>query len=112
LFSHFETNYFGAYRLTQTFIPLLREMPHSRIVNISSVAGKLGPPFSSMYSSSKYAMEGWSESLRLELRKFNIHVTLINPGNQQQKKTLDFLFLFVLQRIHSNGDLPNGQQIN
>jgi NAD(P)-dependent dehydrogenase (short-subunit alcohol dehydrogenase family) len=77
----FDTNFFGLVEVTQNIIPLMRERGSGRIINISSTSGLIGFPALSSYVASKYALEGYSESLRLELKPFNIDVILIEPGS-------------------------------
>ena len=76
----FETNVFGAVRVTQAVLPGMRERRRGRILNMSSIAGKIASPLMGPYASSKFALEGLSDSLRLELAPFGIHVVLIEPG--------------------------------
>ncbi len=76
----FETNVFGVLRITQAILPHMRERRSGRILMISSVAGLVSPPTYGAYSSSKHALEGLSNSLRLELYPFGIEVILIEPG--------------------------------
>src|SRR5215467_3244424 len=76
----FETNVFGVLRVTQAVLPSMRARRSGRILMISSVAGLVSPPTYGAYSSSKHALEGLSNSLRLELHPFNIAVVLIEPG--------------------------------
>ena len=76
----FETNLFGVVRVTQAVLPAMRARRSGRILMISSVAGLVSPPTYGAYSSSKHALEGLSNSLRLELYPFNIEVILIEPG--------------------------------
>lgn len=76
----FEVNLFGAARLTQLVLPAMRKKQAGRIINISSLAGKMYAPFGSWYHASKHALEGWSDCLRLELAQFNIDVVIIEPG--------------------------------
>lgn len=76
----FETNFFGIIKLIQSALPIMRKQGYGRIVNISSLAGRIGFPLSSAYVSSKFALEGLVESLRYEVQPFGIHVTLIEPG--------------------------------
>ncbi|MDG4657015.1 oxidoreductase [Ectobacillus antri] len=79
----FETNFFGAISVTQAVLPLMRKRQSGYIINMSSISGLIGFPGLSPYVASKHALEGWSESLRLELRPFGIHVVLIEPGSFQ-----------------------------
>lgn len=76
----FETNFFGAVRVIQRVLPEMRERRRGRIVNMSSVAGRLVIPLYGPYSGSKFALEGMSDALRLELHPFGIYVVLIEPG--------------------------------
>ena len=76
----FETNLFGVLRVTQAVLPGMRERRSGRIVMLSSVAGLVTPPTYGAYSSSKHALEGLSNALRLELYPFGIEVVLIEPG--------------------------------
>jgi NAD(P)-dependent dehydrogenase (short-subunit alcohol dehydrogenase family) len=76
----FETNVFGVLRVTQAVLPGMRQRRSGRIVMLSSVAGLVSPPTYGAYSSSKHALEGLSNALRLELYPFNIAVVLIEPG--------------------------------
>ncbi len=77
----FETNLFGAISITQLVLPYMREQQSGKIINISSISGQVAFPGLSPYVSSKYALEGWSESLRLEIKPFGIDVALIEPGS-------------------------------
>jgi len=77
----FETNLFGAISITRLVLPYMRKQRIGKIINISSISGQVGFPGLSPYVSSKYALEGWSESLRLELKAFGIDVALIEPGS-------------------------------
>ncbi|EKN67562.1 short chain dehydrogenase [Neobacillus bataviensis LMG 21833] len=79
----FETNFFGVIAVTQAILPFLRANGNGRIINISSISGRMGFPGLSAYVSSKHALEGYSESLRLELKPFGIDVSLIEPGSYQ-----------------------------
>lgn len=76
----FETNLFGAISITQLVLPYMREQKSGKIINIS-ISGQVGFPGLSPYVSSKYALEGWSESLRLEVKPFGIDVALVEPGS-------------------------------
>src|SRR5712692_2225019 len=76
----FETNFFGVLRVTQALLPHMRQRRRGRILMMSSVSGFLTPPTQGAYSSSKHALEGLSNALRLELYPFGIDVVLIQPG--------------------------------
>ena len=76
----FEVNVFGLARLTQLVTPHMREQASGRIVNISSIGGKYYEPFGAWYHATKFAVEGFSDSLRMELKPFGIDVVLIEPG--------------------------------
>lgn len=76
----FEANFFGAVRMVHATLPGMLERGSGRIVNISSVLGRIGTPFNGAYVSSKYALEGLSESLNIELSPFGVRVCLVEPG--------------------------------
>ena len=76
----FETNFFGIIKLIQKVLPLMRKQRSGRIINVSSLAGRIGLPLVSAYVSSKFALEGLSESLKYEVQDFGIYVILIEPG--------------------------------
>jgi NAD(P)-dependent dehydrogenase (short-subunit alcohol dehydrogenase family) len=76
----FETNVFGWQELTNLVVPVMRRQGYGRIIQNSSVLGLVSLPFRGAYNASKYAIEGLSDTLRLELRGSNIHVSLIEPG--------------------------------
>ncbi|RDJ32518.1 MAG: SDR family NAD(P)-dependent oxidoreductase [Crenarchaeota archaeon] len=78
--AQFETNFFGIIRLIQQVAPIMRKQGDGFIVNISSVAGKIGFPGSPAYISSKFALEGLSECLRYELGQFGVKTIIIEPG--------------------------------
>lgn len=76
-----EVNVFGLARLTQLVIPHMREQGSGRIVNLASIAGKLALYFGGWYHVSKFAVEGFSDALRMELKPFGIDVVIIEPGS-------------------------------
>ena len=76
----FETNFFGAVAVTKAALPTMRSQRSGHIIMVSSIGGLLGSVTVSSYSASKHALEGWSESLRLELNSLGIKVVLIEPG--------------------------------
>lgn len=79
----FETNFFGVVSVTRAVLPTMRKQGSGKIINISSVSGKFGFPTLGPYVASKFALEGFSESLRLEMRPFGIDVILVEPGAYQ-----------------------------
>ena len=76
----FETNFFSIIRMIQKIAPVMRKQKSGNIVNVSSVAGRIGFPVTPAYISSKFALEGLSECLRFELGSFGINVIIIEPG--------------------------------
>ncbi len=78
--AQFETNFFGVVRTLHAVIPIMRKQKSGTIVNVSSVAGRIGFPVSPAYISSKFALEGLSESMRYELSPFGINTIIIEPG--------------------------------
>jgi len=76
----FETNFFGYHELTRQVIPVMRRQGHGRIVNCSSVLGISTIPWRGAYSATKYALEGYTDTLRLEMRDTPIKIILIEPG--------------------------------
>jgi len=80
MFAQFNVNVFGVLRMCKAVIPIMRENQDGIIINISSFLGKIGLPLLTLYNSSKYAVEGITDSLRYELKDFNIRVHSIMPG--------------------------------
>jgi NAD(P)-dependent dehydrogenase (short-subunit alcohol dehydrogenase family) len=78
--AQFETNYFGVVRMVNAVLPLMRGSRHGHIVNVSSLVGRAAIPFLGHYSASKHALEAYSEALSHELKPFDIHVSLVEPG--------------------------------
>lgn len=76
----FETNFFGTIRLIKAIVPIMRKQGNGTIVNISSMVGRFGVPLNSAYVSSKFAVEGLSESISFELEEYGIRVIVIEPG--------------------------------
>jgi NAD(P)-dependent dehydrogenase (short-subunit alcohol dehydrogenase family) len=89
----FETNLFGLLRVCRAILPKMREQGSGTIVNISSLAGRIGLPYQGMYSATKFAVEGLTEALRMEVKLFRIKVVLIEPG--------DFRTGFTSNRVHT-----------
>ena len=76
-----ETNFWGAVRIVNAVLPIFRNQGGGRLLLTSSIGGVLGIPYQAFYSASKFALEGYAESLAYEVEPFKIHVTLIEPGN-------------------------------
>jgi NAD(P)-dependent dehydrogenase (short-subunit alcohol dehydrogenase family) len=76
----FDTNFFGAAAVTRAFLPILRRQGFGHIVMVSSISGRMGFPGVGSYSASKFALEGWTETLRYELKALGIQVILVEPG--------------------------------
>ena len=91
----FNVNVFGAIRMTRAVVPHMRKQKSGRIINISSIAGKMVTPVNGSYAASKFALEALSDALRWELNPFNIQVILIEPG--AIKTNFD-------QTVHTYGD--------
>jgi NAD(P)-dependent dehydrogenase (short-subunit alcohol dehydrogenase family) len=77
----FETLFWGTVRVVQAALPVMRHQQRGRIVLMSSICGLLGIPFQAFYAASKFALEGYGESLAYEVSPFGIEVTLVEPGN-------------------------------
>ena len=76
----FDVNIFGLASLTKKVIPIMRAQESGKIINLSSMGGRLYTPFGAWYHATKHALEGWSDCLRIELKEFGINVVLIEPG--------------------------------
>ncbi|MBM3934731.1 MAG: SDR family oxidoreductase [SAR202 cluster bacterium] len=76
----FETNYFAAFRLIKHVLPGMIERRSGHIINMSSIVGRMGTPFNGAYVSTKWALEGMSESLRTEVWPFGVRVSVVEPG--------------------------------
>lgn len=94
-----DTNFYGTVNVCSVVVPYFRNQRSGKIINMSSVGGIMGLPFQGFYSASKFAVEGYSEALSLELHKFGIKVTIIEPG--------DFSTGFTANRIVSKQTLEN-----
>jgi NAD(P)-dependent dehydrogenase (short-subunit alcohol dehydrogenase family) len=81
--AQFDVNFFGTVRVCHAVLPVMRSQNAGYIVNIGSIGGVIAIPFQGFYSASKFALEGLSESLRIEVRPFGIHVVVIEPGDHR-----------------------------
>jgi len=100
----FETNFFGTFRVCKAVLPAMRRKRDGTIINMSSIAGIIALPYQAIYSASKFAIEGMTEGLRMEVQPFGIRVVLLEPG--------DFRTNFTQNRIKTRGsrDSPYGDQ--
>lgn len=87
----FETNFFGLIRMTRAVVPHMRRTGHGRIINIGSVLGFLPMPYGALYSATKHAVEGYSESLDHELRTRGIRVSVIEPAYTKTQFDANFM---------------------
>lgn len=92
----FDTNFFGMARMISAVLPFMRAKKSGKIINISSIGGLMGLPFQGHYSAAKFAVEGFSEALSMEVKPFNIKVVVVNPG--------DFKTGFTSNRVFTEKD--------
>lgn len=97
--AQFNTNFFGVHRVCRAVLPIMRQQKGGVIINVSSLAGLLAVPFQAFYSASKFAMEGMTEALRMEVRPFGIRVALIEPG--------DFKSEFPANRVNTTDSIKS-----
>ena len=96
--AQFETNFFGTHRVCRAVLPHLRARGAGHIINMSSLAGRIPLPFQGFYSATKFAIEAYTEALRMEVRPFGIAVSMIEPG--------DFATSFTANRCITAASIP------
>lgn len=101
----FDVNLFGLARLTQLVLPFMREQRFGKIINVSSVGGKIYAPLGGWYHATKHALEGWSDCLRTEVKQFGIDVVIVEPG----AIATEFNDVFVGPMLERSGDGPYGE---
>ena len=106
--AQFEVNLFGLARLTQLVLPGMRQRCMGRIINVSSMGGKIYTPLGAWYHATKHALEGWSDCLRLEVKAFGIDVVIIEPGIIQT----EFAALMMDPMLDRSGQGPYGALAN
>jgi NAD(P)-dependent dehydrogenase (short-subunit alcohol dehydrogenase family) len=79
--AQFETNFFGLHRVCRAVLPQMRRQGGGRVINVSSLAGLVAVPYQALYCASKHAIEAYTEALRMEMKPFGIHVSMIEPGD-------------------------------
>ncbi len=116
----FETNFFGVLRVCHAVLPTMRAQGGGTIINVSSIGGLVSLPFQSLYSASKAALEAMSESLRMEVKRFGIHVVLVEPGDTRTEFTANrrntraaeqspvYREIFLRTQAHIEADERNG----
>ena len=82
-----DTNFYGLVHLTREVLPVMRKQGSGTIINFGSIGGLMGLPFQGFYSASKFAIEGFSEALRMEVKQFGIKVVVVNPGDFHTNNT-------------------------
>ncbi|HNT78237.1 MAG TPA: SDR family NAD(P)-dependent oxidoreductase [Anaerolineae bacterium] len=95
----FETNFFGVMRVCHAVLPSMRAQRSGLIINISSIGGQIALPYRGLYSATKYALEGMSEAMRMEVKRFGLHVVLVEPGDVRTE--------FSVSRRKARGALEN-----
>ncbi len=108
--NQFETNLFGLVELTNLFLPTMHQQGYGRVIQISSVLGFVAMPFRGAYVASKFALEGISDTLRLELKNTNIYVSLVEPGPITSRFRQNSLALFNKNIDSKNSRFHNSYQ--
>jgi short-subunit dehydrogenase len=102
-----ETNFFGTVETTRVFLPILQQGKTPAVVNVSSILGRRAIPGRSLYSASKFAVEGWTQAIRAEFARFDIDVITINPGLTQTNFSQNMLEKKAKQSLdHMRGMTP------
>ena len=110
----FETNLFGTLRVCRAVLPIMRRQGSGTIINISSIGGRIAGPFVGLYSATKFAVEGLSESLRMEVHRFGVRVVLVagdfSTGFTDSRKPSESTFepRFPISRCRSSGPAASG----
>jgi NAD(P)-dependent dehydrogenase (short-subunit alcohol dehydrogenase family) len=99
----FETNFFGTHRMCRAVLPQMRAQRSGRIVNMSSLGGLVSIPFQAMYCATKFAVEAYTEALRMEVRPFGIQVAMVEPG--------DFATRFTANRLMTAASTPQSAYV-
>ena len=103
-----ETNFFGTVETTRAFLPILQQGKTPAVVNVSSILGRRAIPGRSLYSASKFAVEGWTQAIRAEFARFGIDVITINPGLTQTNFSQNMLERNAKQSLdHMRGMTPD-----
>lgn len=97
-----DTNFFGAFRMTKVVLPHMRKQNKGLIINIGSLAGIAGMPFQGFYSASKFALEGFTEALRMEVKPFGIHALNIDPGDYHTSATANRQMVKNISDVYKN----------
>ena len=95
----FETNFFGTLRVCRDVLSVMRGQGYGTIVNVSSIGGRIAVPYQGIYSATKFAVEGLTEAMRMEVKRFGVHAVLVEPG--------DFCTGFTDRRTRVRGASPS-----
>ena len=102
-----ETNFFGNVAMTKAVLPTMREQRSGHIIQVTSVAGRMAAPLLGAYAASKFALEGWSEALRIEVHSLGIRIALVEPGDYDTD-IWDRNVMIAKDALHPNS--PNRQR--